>query len=384
MKRMAARALSGLGALILMSSVASAQDFETSVPYAFLIDANSDTILFNKEADTLMPPASMAKLMTMAVVFHELKEGRLSLDDEFTISENAWRSGGANSGGSTMFAKLNSQVRLEDLIRGVIIQSGNDASIAIAEGVAGSEDAFARMMNTRAEEIGMSNSTFRNATGLPHPEQRVTARDLATLAEHIITEFPEFYGIYSETSFEWNGIRQNNRNPLLSLGINADGLKTGYTEESGYGLVGSAVEDGQRLILVINGGDSAGERAAEARKILNWGFRAFEDHTLIGANETIANARVYGGNVFSVPLVATRDVAVLLPRGVEPDVSADVVYEGPIEAPVEAGRRIGTLRVSQGDAVTLLVPLVAGADVPAGPIWRRAGDAAWELARGLF
>ena len=378
------RALTMAAAILCAAAPAWAQDFETSVPYAFLIDAGTDTILLDKNADELMPPASMAKLMTMAVVFNELKAGRLSLDDEFTISENAWRNGGANSGGSTMFAKLNSRVKLSDLIRGVIIQSGNDASIAIAEGVAGSEDAFARMMNARAAEIGMANSTFRNATGLPHPEQRVTARDLARLAEHIIKEYPEFYPIYSQTEFEWNGIRQSNRNPLLSLGINADGLKTGYTDESGYGLVGSAVEDGQRLIVVINGAQTANERASESRKILNWGFRAFEDHRLIAANDEVATARVYGGTAFSVPLVVQQDVAVLLPRGVAPEVSADVVYQGPVEAPVQAGQRIGTLRVTQNDTLALQVPLVAGADVPAGPIWRRAGDAVLELARGLF
>ncbi len=384
MYKTAARTTAGFCAFLMMGATVFAQDFETSVPYAFLIDAATDTVLLDKDADALMPPASMAKLMTMAVVFNEIAGGRLSLDDTFLISENAWRSGGANSGGSTMFAKLNSRVRVEDLIRGVIIQSGNDASIALAEGIAGSEDGFARMMNARAEELGMTNSTFRNATGLPHPEQRVTARDLAKLAEHIITEFPEFYSIYSETSFEWNGIEQGNRNPLLRLGIGADGLKTGFTEESGYGLVGSAVEDGQRLIVVINGAESARTRGSEASKILNWGFRAFEDHKLFERGEEVVSARVYGGDGFTVPLVAKADVAILLPRGVDPDVSADVVYEAPIEAPVAEGQAIGTLRISQGETVALSVPLVAGAPVAAGPIWRRAGDAALELARGLF
>ena len=255
---------------------AAAQGFETRAAHAILVDAETDTVLLQHEADARMPPASMAKLMTMAVVFDALETGRLRLDDEFVVSENAWRNGGAKSGGSTMFAELGSTIRVEDLIHGVIVQSANDGCIIIAEGMAGTEASFAAMMNAEARKLGLTDSHFTNSTGLPDPEQYVTARDLATLAKHLIYDFPEYYAIYQQTEFTWNKIRQRNRNPLLEMGIGADGLKTGYTEESGYGLVGSASRDGQRLIMVINGTKSDKERAEEARKLMDWGFRAFE------------------------------------------------------------------------------------------------------------
>jgi D-alanyl-D-alanine carboxypeptidase (penicillin-binding protein 5/6) len=320
--------------------------------------------------------------MTSAVVFDQVKSGKLSLDDEFVVSENAWRSGGATSGGSTMFAQLNSSIKLNDLIRGIIIQSGNDACIVVAEGIAGTESTFADMMNAEARKIGLTGSHFKNATGLPDPDQYVTARDLATLAAHIIKNFPDFYEIYSETEFTWNKIKQHNRNPLLDMNIGADGLKTGFTEESGYGLVASAVRDGQRLILVINGTKSSKERAEEARKLMDWGFRAFEKVRLFGKGETIADADVFHGSAGSVGLAANRDLELLLPRGSRDQIKARVVYTGPVAAPVEAGQEIGVLNITSGDELIKKEPLYAVDSVDVGTLRQRAMDGLKELLLG--
>ncbi len=260
------------------------------------------------------------------------------LDTEFTVSENAWRRGGAGSGGSSMFAQLNSSIKLSDLLRGIIVQSGNDASIAVAEGIAGTEDNFARMMTERARELGLTQSTFRNATGYGHPEQKVTMRELAKLAIHIIETYPELYKIFGEREFTWNKIRQQNRNPLLTLDIGADGLKTGNIDESGYGLIASAVQNGQRLVLVVNGLKTARERAAESRKLLEWGFRSFESRQLFAADETVGEAQVYGGDRRSLPLVSPKPIRVLMPRGSNERLAARIVYQGPIMAPVQQGR----------------------------------------------
>ncbi|MEL6435169.1 MAG: D-alanyl-D-alanine carboxypeptidase family protein, partial [Pseudomonadota bacterium] len=264
-------------AVAALTAAAHAQLFETKAQQAVLIDVDTRSILFNKDADAQVPPASLAKLMTMEVVFNALKTGQLSLEDEFIVSENAWRTGGAVSGGSTMFAELNSSIRVEDLIRGVIIQSANDGSIVLAEGMAGTEATFANLMNERAREIGLRNSVFTNSTGLPDPLQKATMRDLVTLAMHIQREYPTYYQYYSEPDFTWNKITQRNRNPLLSMEIGADGMKTGFTEESGYAIVGSAENDGRRLIVAMSGMADQRERAQEARKLLEWGRRAFNE-----------------------------------------------------------------------------------------------------------
>lgn len=360
---------------------ATAQLFETRAEHAILVDYESGTVLFQKEADTPMAPASMAKLMTMAVVFNAIRAGQLKLDDEFVVGENAWRRGGANSGGSTMFAKLGSSVAVADLMRGVIVQSGNDACITIAEGMSGTEEAFARRMNAEAAKIGLTSSTFRNATGLPDPEQRVTARDLMTLASYIIREFPEFYPIYGLPEFTWNGITQKNRNPLLAMNIGADGMKTGFIEESGYGMVGSAVRDGRRLIVVINGTKSEKERAEEARKLLEWGFRAFRKVPLFGPDEIIAEADVFGGAAATVGLRSGGPVEVLLPDASD-QVKASVVYSGPVPAPVTAGQAIGVLAISIDGTIVMRAPLIAAADVPVGSLPQRAQDALFSLLFG--
>ncbi|WP_132255235.1 D-alanyl-D-alanine carboxypeptidase family protein [Methylobacterium segetis] len=363
---------------------AAAQNFQTSAPHAILIDADSGSTLFEKAADEPFAPASMAKLMTTEIVFGALKEGRLSMETEFTVTEDAWRRGGAGGGGSSMFAQVNSRIKLSDLLRGLIVQSGNDAAITIAENMAGSEGAFAGMMNARAKEIGLTRSTFRNATGYSAPDQKVTARDLAKLSLHIIETYPDLYKIFAEREFTWNKIKQQNRNPLLTLDIGADGLKTGYLEESGYGLTGSAVQNNQRLIMVVSGLKTARDRAAESRKLMEWGFRAFEPRQIFTAGETVAEAPVYGGEKGSVPLVAKKPVRLLLPRGSGERVSAKVVYQGPLSAPVEQGREVGRLRVMRGDTLALDQPLYAGEAVAAGTIPQRALDAAIEVGTGLF
>lgn len=359
-------------------------EFQTSAPYAMLIEAETGTVLFEKNADQLMYPSSMAKLMTAEVVFHAIREARLKLDDEITISESAWRRGGAPSGGSTMYAALNSRVKVHDLIRGMVIQSGNDACIALAEAMAGSEANFATMMTKRARELGLTKSTFANSTGLPDPDLQVTARELARLSQHLIRTYPEFYPLYREREFTWNKVRQQNRNPLLAMGIGADGLKTGYTREAGYGLVGSAVQNNLRLIVVVNGLKSLKDRADESRKLLEWGFRAFESRLLFAEGEAVGEAKLYGAQKGYVPLVGDGAIRLLVPRGSNEKIVARIVYTGPVRAPVEKGQQIGKLKVWRGDNVTLEAPLQAGESVPVGGMAQRAFDAASELVIGLF
>jgi len=361
-----------------------AQEFITKAKQAIVMDYESGSVLFQKNADQLMPPASMAKIMTMEVVFDALKRGQLTYESKFTISEDAWRRGGSESGGSSMFAKLGSDVRLEDLIRGVIIQSGNDASMAIAEGMAGSEVGFAGLMNERARKIGLSSSKFRNSTGLPNPDQVVTARDLAALARHMIKSYPEQYKIYAEPAFTWNKIRQRNRNPILGKVDGADGLKTGYTEASGYGLVGSAMRDGRRIIIVLNGMSSIKERSAESVKLMRWAFRAFQSIDLFAANEIVGEATLYGGARSGVPLKAEGALRIFVPIGFRDRLKADIVFQGPIKAPVEAGTQLAKLQVLVDGKVSQETPLFAAEDVEVGSVTQRALDAMQELIVGLF
>jgi serine-type D-Ala-D-Ala carboxypeptidase (penicillin-binding protein 5/6) len=360
------------------------EGFQTAAPHAILIDADSGTVLFEKAADQPMFPASLNKLMTMEVVFHEIAEGRLNLDTEFTVSENAWRRGGAPSGGSAMYAALHSRVKVRDLIHGVIVQSGNDACIVLAEGISGTEAEFATLMNKRARELGLTKSNFTNSTGLHDPDLKVTARELAKLAQHVIHAYPEFYKIYGEREFFWNKIRQQNRNPLLAMGIGADGLKTGFTKEAGYGLVGSAVQNGLRLIVVVNGLKTSKERAEEGRKLIEWGFKGFESRLLFAEEETVGDAKLYGGITGRVPLAAGKAVKLLVPRHSNEKILARIVYMGPVPAPVEKDQAIGTLKVSRGENVVLEVPLRAAESVPRGNIAQRAFDAVSELVVGLF
>ncbi len=382
LRRIWRQALLVLALLLATLLPAQAQLFETRAQQALLFDVASGTVLFSKNADEPVPPASLAKLMTMEVVFHALTTGRLSLDDQFLVSENAWRTGGAVSGGSTMFAELNSEIRLEDLIQGVIVQSANDGCIIIAEGMAGSEAGFARLMNARAAEIGLEDSVFFNSTGLPHPQQRVTARDLVRLAQHIQETYPQFYRYYSQEDFTWNRITQRNRNPLLAMDIGADGMKTGFTEASGYAIVGSVIQDGRRLILAMSGLQSARQRAEEARRLLDWGARGFEPLAVFDAGYEVGSVRLYGGTAFAVPVETTDAVVMLAPIAIGDGLRAEIAFDGPVVAPVEEGQQIARLRIFIGDMMAHESPLQAGVAVERGPIHRRAFDALIELALG--
>ena len=377
-----------LAALVLSSALAPSfaqtpkkdDSFQISATRVILIDADSGTVLYEKAADELMEPSSMAKLMTVEVVFNALRQGRVKPDDEFIISENAWRRGGAPSHGSTMYAAIHSRVKVIDLL----IQSGNDACIALAEGLAGSELAFADMMTKRARELGLTQSTFANSNGLPDPRTRVTARELAKLAQHIIRTYPDYYRFFGEREFTWNKIRQFNRNPLLALNIGADGMKTGFTKEAGYGLAASATQNGLRLIAVTNGFRTAKERADETKKLLEWGFKGFESRFLFAEGQIIGDAKLFGGARGHVPLVAGAPVRLLVPRNATDRILARVVYTGPVPAPVEKDQRIGMLKVLRGNNVVLEVPLRARDTVARGSLTQRAIDAASELVIGLL
>ena len=376
--------LSAAAALLAMSLAASSAAVQTSAPQAILIEAETGAVLFEKQADTLVAPASLAKLMTVEVVFDQLTLGNLQLTDEFVISENVWRKGGAPSGGSTMYAAIHSRVKVEDLLQGAIIQSGNDACIALAEGIAGNEANFARLMNDRAREIGLTKSHFTNSPGLTDKNMRVTPRELAMLARHIMLSYPDYYRWYGEREFTWNKIKQQNRNPLLGMVAGADGMKTGYTQEAGYNLVGSAVQNGLRLIVVVTGIKTPKERADEAKKLLEWGFKGFDFRMLFGEGHTVAEAKVYGGTQGRVPVVAKGVVKLMVPRGVSERVSAKMVYTGPVKAPVQEGQQIGTLQVSRADLKVLELPLYAAESVGVGSTPQRAFDAASELVINLF
>jgi len=352
-------------ALIATSSASfgPAKAFETVAKEVVLIDAETGAILFEKNADAPMAPASMSKLMTVFIIFERLRDGRLSLDDTFRISENAWRKGGAKSGSSTMFLNPGKRARIEDLIRGIIVQSGNDACIVIAEGISGSEEAFADLMTERAHQLGLSNSTFKNATGWPHPEHRMSPKDLATLAKLTIERFPEYYHYYSERSFVYNGIKQNNRNPLIYKDMGADGLKTGHTQVSGYGLTGSATRGDRRLVMVVNGLQSKKDRAREPERLLEWGFREFENYALFSAGDVIEEVNVWLGTQLTVPLIIENDLKLTLHKKARSEMKVTVNYHSPISAPVKKGDKLATLTVSAPGEQPVDVPLLAAAGV---------------------
>ncbi|MGY3603648.1 D-alanyl-D-alanine carboxypeptidase family protein [Bradyrhizobium sp. Leo121] len=359
--------------------------FDGDAPTAILIEASSGSVLFEKNADELRAPSSMMKLMTAEVVFNALKNGHIKLTDEYKISEYAWRRGGAPSGSSTMFAAIHSKVSVDDLLHGAIIQSGNDSCIALAEGIAGTEREFAAdFMTKRARELGLTKSTFANSNGLPDPGNKMTVRELAKLARHIILTYPDMYKLFGEKEFTWNKIRQLNRNPLLNSLSGADGLKTGYTKEGGYGMVGSAVQNDTRLIVVVNGLEDADDRASEAKKMLEWGFRSFETRTLIAANQTIGYARVFGGESRSVKLTSPEPIKVMVSKNGNEKLLARVVYNGPVRAPIQAGQQIGVVRVWRSGNLAVETPVYAADAIGTGSTVRRALDGAQELVIGMF
>ena len=364
-----------------MSDKRKPQLFYTRAKQAIMIEAETGTILYSKDADKLIPPASLAKLMTMEVVFHALKSGRYTMEDTFAVSENAWTKGGAKSGGSTMFAKVNSIIRLEDLIQGVIVQSANDACIVIAEGLAGSEENFAAQMTERAREIGLTKSVFKNSNGLPAEGQVVTMREVAFLGRHIWKEYPEYYKYYGQREFTWNKIKQQSRNPLLEMEIGADGMKTGFTEESGYAIVGSVNRDGHRVFVAMSGMTGNKERAEEARKLIEWGL-AFERTELFAGDEIVGEAQVFGGAKSGVALKAKGPIRIFLPLTNTERLVARIVYIGPLVAPVAEGTPVGMLRIWIGDEMSQETPLYAAETVELGTLPQRAFGAVGELLVG--
>ena len=359
--------------------------FDGDAPTAILIEATSGSVLFEKNADELRAPSSMMKLMTVEMVFHAIKQGEVKLSDEYRVSENAWRKGGAPAGGSTMFAAIHSKIAIDDLLHGAIIQSGNDACIVLAEGMAGNERIFADMMTKRARELGMPQSTFANSSGLPDPGNKMTVRELARLARYLIQTYPDLYKLFGEREFTWNKIRQQNRNPLLTSTLEgADGLKTGYTKEGGYGMVGSAVQNGIRLIVVVNGLEDPDDRATEAKKMLEWGFRNFEARALFAAQQPVGYAKVFGGESRSVKLASPEPIKVMVHKNGTDKLIARVVYNGPVRAPIQAGQQVGVVRVWRGVNIAMEAPVYAAEPVGVGSIMRRAIDGASELAIGMF
>jgi len=367
----------------LPPAMAASGPFASSANAALIADYDSGSVLYEKNADEPVPPASTAKLMTAEIVFRELKEGRLHLDT-FDVSEKAWREGGAHGHGAAMFMSLNSRVRIEDILRGLIIQSGNDAAMVLAEGMAGSEQAFADLMNKRAAELGMTHSHFTNPRGKADPAQKVTARDMALLAAHVIRDYPEYYHYFGEKEFTWNKIRQLNKNPLIAADLGADGLKAADSGDGGFGLVGSAVEEGVRLIVVMYGLKNANERSDEARKLFGYGFHSFDRRIVFEAGQTIGAASVYGGAAGDVPLISERPIALFTPRGESGKFAAKIVYTGPLAAPVQKGRDAGRLKIWRDDMLVVDAPLKTGADVALGGLTRRAFDASLELAGGVI
>lgn len=358
---------------LLASSVivsVQAHAFDTTAKNALLMDAETGYVMLNKNADVPMPPASMSKLMTAYMIFDALKSGELSMDTEFTVSENAWRKGGAKSGSSTMFLKPNQKVKIKDLIRGIIVQSGNDACIVAAENMAGSEEIFADIMTRKAKDLGLSNASFKNATGLPQKGHEMSAADLAKLAQAIIRDFPEYYSIYSEKEFKYNGIKQGNRNPLLYGIEGADGLKTGHTEASGYGLTGSVkTADGRRLIMVINGLKSMKDRSTESKRLIGWGMAAFENVTMYRSGQVVDTVPVWLGTVSEVPATVEVPLTVTVMKGSEPDVKAEIHYMQPVSAPVQKGQKLGQVIVRGPDNQVKTADLIAAESVEKVGYW---------------
>ncbi len=375
-----------LALLVATVGIAAAQSpqagaISTKAKQAILMDATSGAVLFQHEADTLASPASMSKLMTLAVVFRALKNGTLKPTDPITMSVNAWRTGGAPSGTSAMFVPVNETATVAEMLQGIIVQSGNDACIALAEAIGGSEQNFATMMTAEARRIGLPKSTFANATGLYAPDHLMTARELAMLARFIMQEYPEQFTIFGQKEFNYRKHRFINRNPLLFLDIGADGMKTGFISQAGYGMVGTAVQDGRRLIVVVNGLESANDRRDEARRLLEWGFRSFGEFKLFDPGEVVGEARVWGGSQFYVPLVGKDGVAIVLPRfPANQRLTAEIRYKGPLKPPIHKGDEVAHLRVTSSSSATNEVPLYASEDVEQAGTMRRGLDSLLHLA----
>jgi len=373
------RALFSAAILAVSACAVQAQvTYEGRAPNILVIDYNTGQILVDQNADVPLPPASMSKLMTLNMLFEAIDDGRVQLDTTFTVSQRAHE-----MGGSRMFLETRHRPTAEDLIRGIAVLSGNDATVVVAEGLAGSEEAFARIATARARQLGMENTTLMNASGWPHPEHRMSLRDLAILARHLLEEHGQYYPYLAEREFTWNNITQPNRVPLLGAGLGLDGLKTGHTSEAGYALTGSAVQGNRRVIFVFSGLDSERERLEEAERIINWTFRQFAERRIADQGRTLAEAGVWMGAERSVPLVAPRDYDILVPVFTESEISARVVYDGPVAAPIAEGQELARLVVSVPGSSDFSLPLVAGRAVAEGGFMPRMRSAATVLAGHL-
>ncbi len=363
-----------LYALTFLITTSISWAFETPARNAMVYDVQTGTVLFEKDAVRPMPPASMSKLMTLNMLFEALRDGRVALDTKFSVSEKAHK-----MGGSKMFLRQGERVSVENLIKGIIIQSGNDACVVVAEGLEGSEAEFARKMTVRAKKIGMKNSSFANSTGWPHPGQRMSAEDLVILANRMITEFPEYYPYFAEKSFTWANIKQDNRNPLLKLGIGADGLKTGHTEEAGYGLVGSAVQGDRRVIFVVSGLESSAQRASESERIANWAFRNFVKKKVTEQDAVVGSADVWLGRKKTVELYSPTDITALLPYDTVDTYKASIKYTGPLEAPIAKDAQVATLLLEAEGMKPVEYPLYAKTDIRKGGLLSRMKVSAEKL-----
>lgn len=371
----AALAVACLSVLAANAAAPEQQGFTTKAQRAILIDAATGAVLFQKSADELAPPASMSKLMTLAVLFKAMKAGQVKPDDEYTMSVHAWRTGGAPSRTSAMMVPVNTKVRVDELIQGIVVQSGNDACISVAENLGGSEAGFARMMTEEARRIGLTKSTFTNPTGLYEQNHLMTARELGLLARYIITEYPEYYPVFAQKEFNYRRHKFVNRNPLLFLSIGADGMKTGHIEQAGYGLVGSAVQDGKRLILVVAGLTKADERRDEAAKLFEWGFKSFGPVKIFDDGEVVGHARVWGGQRMYVPLAGQGEVTMSLPKyPLSQRLTAEIVYKAPLKPPVKKGDQVAVLKITSASSAEAQVPLYATEDVEKAGIVRRGFD----------
>jgi serine-type D-Ala-D-Ala carboxypeptidase (penicillin-binding protein 5/6) len=349
-------------------SGASTGGIDTLARHALIVEADTNTVLLDKSADERMPPASMSKIMTAYIAFGMLKSGRISLGDELPVSEKAWR-----LGGSKMFVPIGGRIKIDDLLKGILIQSGNDACVVLAEGLAGSEQAYVDLMNQKAQEIGLKDSHFANVTGLPDPGDWMTARDLVTLAMRTIRDFPEYYHYFSEKTFDFNNIDQGNRNPLLYKVSGADGLKTGHTEEAGYSLIGSVLRGERRVIVVIAGLPTMKDRAAESERLIEWAFREFNDYKLFSAGDKVDDAEVWLGNEPKIAMTVGKDLTVTLPRRSRKDMKVTLSYDKPVPAPVKQGDELGKIVITAPDTQPIERPLYAASDVkPIGTIGRMA------------
>ena len=384
MRRSGVAAVAWLAAVTFPVAASAAEALDINAPFAILMDSATGAVLYEKAADTQTPPASMLKLMTLDIVFSALKDGRIKFEDEFPVSPYAYKKGGERSGATTMFMPVNSSARVADLVSGIAVASANDACIVVAEGISGSEPAFAKLMSQTAFDLGITKAHFTNATGLPDPDQSMSVRDLALVAQHIITQFPEYYTYFAQRNFSINNKLLLNKNSLLSQNIGVDGLKTGASSDGGNGIVASALNDGRRLIVVLNGETSEADRSADARKLFEHGSKAYKEATVFDAGEVISEARVWGGSQYFVPLVSQGPAHIIVPRGSAEGsrLKATVVYQGPLRAPVKKGDAVGYLRVESVEGIVSKVPVFAGADVPRSGVLARGLDSILVLSLG--